>query len=244
MIIHELKSQSKLIKKDFINLITRIGLTSFTYTKLYKDYYTVILTTHPEAMANFFIKKMNPHISQLLERFFHLKKILKPKNAEWIFYPFNVYDIYLDKTLLDPGILTIARINNFFANYELKNRIHFFKEEIDHVVMVAITHCDQNTLFIKNNNLLIINLIEQFRKEYKQLIIQQKKYIFHDHIDNNQISNRETECLPHFLKHKTAKETANIMGISSRTVETHLRNIKNKIGIQSKSQLFNFMLCK
>ena len=54
MPVYELKSQSKLVKKSFINLINRIGLTSLTHVKLYKNGYITVLTTHPKAMENFF----------------------------------------------------------------------------------------------------------------------------------------------------------------------------------------------
>lgn len=54
------------------------------------------------------------------------------------------------------------------------------------------------------------------------------------------LSSRELECLTLLANGRTAKEIANTLNISSRTVETHLLKIKNKIGIYRKSDLINF----
>jgi DNA-binding CsgD family transcriptional regulator len=51
------------------------------------------------------------------------------------------------------------------------------------------------------------------------------------------LSTREKEILNHLVRGKTAKEIANIIGRSKRTVEHHLENIKLKTGTSSKSEL-------
>jgi len=56
---------------------------------------------------------------------------------------------------------------------------------------------------------------------------------------NTYFSKREIECLRLTVRGKTAKETAFMMGISQRTVEEYLTNIKTKIGVYSKSALID-----
>ncbi|MEK6734723.1 MAG: helix-turn-helix domain-containing protein [Pseudomonadota bacterium] len=53
------------------------------------------------------------------------------------------------------------------------------------------------------------------------------------------LTKRETECLKIFANNKTAKEIANILNLSHRTVELHLEHIKQKLGISFKNQLFD-----
>ena len=53
-----------------------------------------------------------------------------------------------------------------------------------------------------------------------------------------QLSSREKECLHFLVKGKTAKETAALLGLSPRTVESYLDHIKTKWGCWSKQELF------
>lgn len=51
------------------------------------------------------------------------------------------------------------------------------------------------------------------------------------------LSGREKEALNACYEHKTAKEHAQERGISSRTVEYHLENAKNKLGVFTRDKL-------
>nr|WP_106183204.1 PAS and helix-turn-helix domain-containing protein [Legionella pneumophila] len=50
-------------------------------------------------------------------------------------------------------------------------------------------------------------------------------------------SKRETECLMLLANAKTAKEIAVQLGLSCRTVEHYIDNIKNKMGVSTKTEL-------
>lgn len=54
---------------------------------------------------------------------------------------------------------------------------------------------------------------------------------------NISLSKREAEYLFHLIHGKTAKEIAQNLGVSPRTVESSINNIKLKIGATSKSEL-------
>jgi len=51
------------------------------------------------------------------------------------------------------------------------------------------------------------------------------------------LSNRELECLFLQLRGKTAKQIAIVLGLSKRTVEDYLDNIKSKFGCQNKAEV-------
>jgi len=51
------------------------------------------------------------------------------------------------------------------------------------------------------------------------------------------LSPREHECSYFLLKGKSAKEIAQVLGLSYRTVELHLMNIKRKLGCRKVSAL-------
>ncbi len=52
-----------------------------------------------------------------------------------------------------------------------------------------------------------------------------------------QLSSRETECTYYLLKGLSAKEIAKILGLSYRTVELHLINIRKKLNCNKTSTL-------
>jgi len=55
------------------------------------------------------------------------------------------------------------------------------------------------------------------------------------------LSPREIECLSLYLNGKTAKHIANIICVSHRTVQAHIRNIMTKLNCSSKPELFDLI---
>ncbi|HEX2548820.1 MAG TPA: LuxR C-terminal-related transcriptional regulator [Gammaproteobacteria bacterium] len=51
------------------------------------------------------------------------------------------------------------------------------------------------------------------------------------------LSNRELECLFLQLRGKTAKQMAMVLGLSKRTIEDYLDNIKSKLGCHNKAEV-------
>lgn len=51
------------------------------------------------------------------------------------------------------------------------------------------------------------------------------------------LTSREVDCIEHFLDGKSAKGIAEILALSSRTVESYLDNIKGKLDCQNKQEL-------
>jgi len=56
-------------------------------------------------------------------------------------------------------------------------------------------------------------------------------------IENTYFSKREKDVLLHLVRGKTAREISLVLGISFRTVETHISNAKNKMCVRTKSEL-------
>lgn len=54
-----------------------------------------------------------------------------------------------------------------------------------------------------------------------------------------QITRRELECLYYLSIGKSAKQTAAALEISQRTVEFHLKNLRNKTGARNRLHLLN-----
>ena len=57
-------------------------------------------------------------------------------------------------------------------------------------------------------------------------------------------SSRELECIFFLLRGMSAKQIALFLGLSKRTIEFYIDNIKNKVGCNKKSELLELMLEK
>lgn len=67
-------------------------------------------------------------------------------------------------------------------------------------------------------------------------------FSFHRVINGVYLSQREFECVKLLVKGKTIKMIAQILGLSPRTVEHYLENIRSKLGIASKTELIDVVI--
>lgn len=69
--------------------------------------------------------------------------------------------------------------------------------------------------------------------------INHRSYYIGNSLKDSNLTNREIECLFYVVRGKTANQIAKILFISKRTVETHIANIKSKLGCVNKSDLID-----
>ncbi len=69
-----------------------------------------------------------------------------------------------------------------------------------------------------------------------------RSYLIGTTLGEELLSKREKDCVFYLLRGKTAKEISKYMNISFRTVETHIQNIKNKLGCESRSDIIEYAL--
>lgn len=90
-----------------------------------------------------------------------------------------------------------------------------------------------NTL---NNEIKVLIAMANKNFDSRHPPISHDKIIFQNGKALN-LTERETQCLHYLSQGKSAKETSNMLHISQRTVEFHLKNIKEKAGCRSKLEL-------
>lgn len=129
----------------------------------------------------------------------------------------------------------------YLANYDLlKLFILHFKEKINQSKLLSSAYdltfgLDKKAegYSIKSDNDLIIH--DKNRNEFLQAVS------LNDNSYNltlcASLTIREKECLKHLVLGKSAREIAEILGLSKRTVEFYLANIKSKLYVNSKSKL-------
>jgi len=104
-----------------------------------------------------------------------------------------------------------------YSAYDLK-----FQVDSDHGGYATKTEYD-NAMSIENRIKFIRDINS---KENTQLTI-----------PSEALSSRELDCMRYIVNGKSARETAEILGLSKRTVEFYLANIKAKLQVTSKSKL-------
>jgi DNA-binding CsgD family transcriptional regulator len=102
------------------------------------------------------------------------------------------------------------------------------KDGVSQGISLAARFVDDSVI----NRLGINNLIERHKNKKCNLHITQT--IQHK-IDG--LTPRESETLFFLLRGHTAKEVGKHLGISNRTVETHIESIKNKLDCQTKKEI-------
>lgn len=81
--------------------------------------------------------------------------------------------------------------------------------------------------------------INKDNENFYSQILYRIKYLF-----GSVLTLREMDCMVHLVLGRTAKATAVELGISRRTVEEHLVNIKNKLKAESKNDLMKDVLAR
>ncbi len=126
-------------------------------------------------------------------------------------------------------------ILNFYisASQYLERFIPYFEENADHLIG---SYQNKNHILLPIYNMLpdsspILDKIDAFNFELDECDRKKMNSVL------CKLSNREEECLRLIAQGHTMKSTAIKLGISHRTVEQHLRNLKDKLGFNTKSQL-------
>ena len=235
-----------------------MGIRSFSYMRIYNDCsYLSLLNGYEEFNKIYFetIEKSDPHFIQTMQNTI----VSEPQFSLWpterknltpIFSLLEAYDIwhgfqitYRKDGYCEMFSFTFDRESDDKREFFLKNALlllkfvdYFRSQSID-----IIGNKDKNKLAVFPQKFTITQAIsddslvrQRFLSELdKPLLLKgENGYVV-------KLTKRETECLKSIVSNKTAKEAANILGISPRTIELHISNIKQKLGISYKNQLLN-----
>ena len=99
--------------------------------------------------------------------------------------------------------------------------------------------------FIFTDSDSIEDFLEKTPLDVSHTVVEHIRRYHHDIIqssDKNSLTPRQMDCLYYLVLGKTAKETANILQLSKRTVEHHLNLLKLKYRCTSRSALITYAL--
>lgn len=232
--MQEISSPLKLLNVDF-----------FSYTRFYFDGTSISLLTHTDWYQNF-LKQEIPNCVNVFG--------LKTSVNLWVeTFPERANMEAKNNYNIDNGINFVQRNNDyvelisyatksnlpnglayFLANIDLLEKfIHYFKEKAEPLIKNAI-----------KERIVIPKIMRGYQDVHSSLTVDKEtRRTFLKQIDYDkkirQLSKRELQCLKYLAKGNSAKQIAKNLGISSRTVETHITNLKNKMNLYHKNELFD-----
>ena len=231
------------------------NLNYFDYARSYPDGSAIILISDQVWFENFFRKQyfLGPTI---LNVGIHLWSSYMPKmefdlknfNHNYALTVVKEEKEYIEQYDFAAPVDNNGAINFYLNNMELLERFMlYFKEKADELIKLS-----EAGRIVLPPKMIGIKKEADFNKEgfLKSLQANELNFLFNKNqevkltqcfapflVDKLFFSPRETDCIKHLLLGKTAREIGDTLFVSRRTVETHMENIKNKLGCNKKSEV-------
>jgi len=242
------------------SVLLDIGITYFNYIKIHHDGSRELLTNNAPWIDHFYKNSLYKSVAaidieHLLPKGYFLWSELKADDPAYthgreIFNIDNGISFVVKKkaeTLL--YIFAATRnnytINNFYVrNIDLLKRfILYFTDS----ALSLIKKASKNKIylpekqFIHPRKVMMPNMGVEKRSDFLRKT-QIKRFYFINQENDLYLTKREAECVAHMLNGATAKQTAQLLNISFRTVESHLQKIKEKLHCFSKEDVVNLLI--
>lgn len=171
----------------------------------------------------------NDNLARIYQ-FSHPEQIVNLTDADLPGNTDTLYDYHKRNDELALAGNTIKAIHQSSLPYD--GSLYFFEKkplfDSENHICGLIYHCQEMIL-----NDFLINLLETD----KRFSSASKQYYLAATTNTRALSTRELECLFCTLRGLNANETGKRMGLSKRTIESYLENIKNKFGSRTKQEL-------
>ncbi len=239
--------------EQMIRPFEKIGVDLFCYHRKYRDNTELILTNNAlyaaQAYTGRYIVDSAVVDEMGLNEFEH---VVFPTNisdnmpislvnlicdAKNIFNAINGVTLKLNSADYFEIFGFTTKINTVYGLNQLLNNMDTFKRFILDFTKVAsdiINQCESNNIRLISLDAFNLNQ----KRAQKCMGLNSNNRALH----NPALSQRELDCAKHLLMGKNMRETASELLISPRTVETHIENIKNKLGCNKKSEVISKLL--
>lgn len=241
----------------------RTPINYFEYVRFYDSGEMLLLGTHPEGMIKAFVSNLFPSQEELesfqaygvkvacLSHNMELPPGVGALNTER--YKNNIFNAAEHNIF--HRIYFIERCSNYYKiygygvckgstsimNYYLNSMPvleKFVKHFESHARELIEIEANKNSIVLPNYHSRISSIQSQIpsvQHYYETEFESFESDLFAKQVDR--LTSREKECLSLVAQGYTMKNTARKLQISPRTVEQHLRNIKDKYGLHTKNQL-------
>ncbi len=234
-------------------LFAKTPIDYFEYVRFYDSGDMLLLGTSPDCVINSFANSLLPSLEELNS--FHSFGVKVACLSHQMDLPPGGCGINAER--YSNNIANAATYNIFHRIYFIERCENYFK-----IYGYGVSKCSKSIFnFYFNSMSLLEEYVKQFEFQARNLISAEGRKLsinipyYHQNLSsisddfplavtNNVIihdcsilTSREKECLSLIARGYTMKNAARKLQISPRTVEQHLRNIKDKYGLNTKNQL-------
>jgi len=226
---------------EIVKPLKRLGISYFTYGRKYADGATFCLQDGNDALSVYYKNKhyLKGNTECRIENY-------KEQVALWSTLPNQkVIDECTRAMGFDHGMFMFHPHEDYnevfaFATFKGNEKIintyltemetflkfkQYFREKADPIIKKAE---QQKFILPFNDELDIRSALENHDENHSVLL---------STCDNKKLTKRQLECCLLLMKGKTAKDIALVLGLSHRTVEDYLNQIKIKLGCSNKTEL-------
>lgn len=229
-------------------LFEKTSISDFEYVRYYFNGIGFTIATYPSSFnKEFFELELHPSLSELYfyespyvyvdENFYktsHVKDSVKWKKNIGVLEPLKIQERFyvVIRHLNHVEIFGFIRSNSFFPS------VQFYFENLPFLNSFILAFKENAKKLVSDCEKQRIKLGDNF---FDFDLSQEQKFLARDgSIMVENFTARERECMSLIAKGYTMKAVAKVLTLSPRTVEQHLRNIKEKHQLHNKNQLIDF----
>lgn len=211
------------------------GISYFNYLRVQSNGQYCLLSSHSEVIKYLFentIPVAAPVAEETVSHKFNYL-VLPEKSYEKALDDFqNRFNLgnFIDLVECEKNCIELFCFGSAANNPQI---INFYLNRIDILEKFKSLFKEKTQGLIKRQMKTELILPQQMMPEYINII--NAKYA----LDGANLTLREVQCLRLLQQGKTAKQTAKILHLSSRTVESYLENIKSKLNATNRVDLLN-----
>lgn len=225
--------------REICKPLYNLAIDYFSYTRSYPDGRRIYFNTSPEWLNNYFERdfhligncELRPEIYKKPQTFL-MSTLPKPKifreaaemgiqDGLFFINPLTSYTEFFEFSTFNP---TTNMVNIFLNNGDLiRNFTWYFVNS----AKTLIEQAERNHFILPHHN-----NANSFKK-----LLNTKEFSPFSHEKTVKLTQQQYQCAIRLLQSKSQKEIAKELGLSPRTVETYLNNLKNKLCVSNKTEL-------
>ncbi len=254
-LIKNLASYSNKLKQHLTPLFTSTKINCFQFARFTQDNYWQAVCTHQPILENiidreYFVAHFSEDdFTKYQDGYFFMQEL--PANSKEKFHYRELAEVHRIGNLF-----MIVQKSNTYCDFFIfgaditLNMTNFYINNsamLSKIASLIRTRICKDVNLLSSTNQVYVPKKRVLRNPLSESEDQDILAAFHGYFVNEppckntmRLTPREKECLQFLLGGFNAKKIAQSLQVSSRTIETHIENLKQKFGVRKKKEILNF----